>query len=89
MGKKVDKFRKFGSENRYLSEFQGLLPGRFVQGTLPNSTRHIPLDQNDENREEPAHYVPVETCDFLVDFEGPETTQLEPNYAKMVCEKLF
>lgn len=66
------------------SEFDGLLPKPFARGPLPNVTRIIPTEMNDMNREELSRYVPLETCDYLVDLETPDTTDLEPNYAKQV-----
>ena len=39
---------------------------------------------NDANREEPARYVPLATCDFIVDLDTGAYTNDEPNYARMV-----
>jgi hypothetical protein len=47
-------------------------------------TRGIPEAQNDENREEPDRYVPLKSCNFVLDLEGPAETELEPNYASWV-----
>ena len=39
---------------------------------------------NDENREELSRYVPVESCDFLIDFDdGTDGTKEEPNYSRV------
>lgn len=53
-------------------------------------TKQIPTDQNDQNKEEPSHYITdgIELCNFLVDFDGPKPTKLEPEYSKMVKLKL-
>lgn len=66
------------------SEFRGLLPKHFAQGQIPNITRKIPTDMNDENIEEPSRYVKLDTCDFLIDFDTKRYTKLEPNYGNMV-----
>ncbi|KDQ15681.1 glycosyltransferase family 22 protein [Botryobasidium botryosum FD-172 SS1] len=34
-------------------------------------TRMVPTDLNDRNREEPSHYVDVNTCDYLVELDEP------------------
>ncbi|KAL3995542.1 hypothetical protein ACH3XW_26230 [Acanthocheilonema viteae] len=64
------------------SEFAGLLPKPYMKGSLPEVTRAIPTGMNDLNREEVSRYVDIEQCDFLIDLETPDTTVLEPNYAK-------
>jgi alpha-1,2-mannosyltransferase len=69
------------------SEFRGLLPGKFQIGPIPNITQWVPNDQNDENLEVPSRYVPIESCDFLVDLEGIEFSEMEPNFSKMVSQK--
>ncbi|TFK77397.1 glycosyltransferase family 22 protein [Pluteus cervinus] len=61
------------------SEFDGLLPGQFRPSSAPKSfaewpwpgTWHVPNDTNDLNIEELSHYIPVETCDYLVDLDFP------------------
>ncbi|KAG5637645.1 hypothetical protein H0H81_003722 [Sphagnurus paluster] len=75
------------------SEFNGLLPGRFtdVPGQLGSSswwlrpgTSYVPKDQNDLNQEDASRYVPVETCDYLIDVDfplHPLESPLEPRYA--------
>ncbi|KAG6910519.1 hypothetical protein DXG01_009938 [Tephrocybe rancida] len=76
------------------SEFDGLLPGHFTNVPaqansasdwwLRPGTSHIPLDQNDLNKEEPSHYVSVESCDYLIDLDfplHPVESHLEPRYA--------
>ncbi|KAF5385061.1 hypothetical protein D9615_001258 [Tricholomella constricta] len=74
------------------SEFDGLLPGHFMNGPahagspkwwLRPGTRIIPDGQNDLNKEELSHYVPVETCDYLIDLDfplHPVASSLEPRY---------
>jgi len=62
------------------SEFRGLLPRHYPQGSIPAITRIIPADMNDMNLEEPTRYVTKESCDFIIDTEGSTFTVLEPNY---------
>ncbi|GLB35861.1 putative mannosyltransferase [Lyophyllum shimeji] len=74
-------------------EFDGLLPGHFTdipaqEGSstwwLRPGTSHIPEHQNDLNKEEPSRYVPVDTCDYLIDVDfplHPVASPLEPRYA--------
>ncbi|KAK6025100.1 plasmid Maintenance Protein, partial [Ostertagia ostertagi] len=77
--------RKRGVHLHFLkSEFAGLLPKYYPQGRLPFITRRIPTEMNDMNKEEPSRYVPLDTCDYVVDLETPEhTTVNEPNYGAM------
>ncbi|KII93600.1 glycosyltransferase family 22 protein [Plicaturopsis crispa FD-325 SS-3] len=74
------------------SEFNGALPGHFVEGAKAESwngwfrpgTRVVPEGLNDLNHEEPSHYVPVESCDYLIDLDFPNhpiESALEPRYA--------
>ncbi|CAN7948308.1 unnamed protein product [Ixodes pacificus] len=61
------------------SEFRGQLPKPFAQG--PHATRLVPRDMNDQNREERSRYVRASQCDYLVDTDGPDVTEREPNYS--------
>ncbi|CAN7992185.1 unnamed protein product [Ixodes hexagonus] len=61
------------------SEFRGQLPKPFAQG--PHATRIVPRDMNDQNREERSRYVAASQCDYLVDTDGPDATEREPNYS--------
>jgi len=77
------------------SEFDGLLPGHFGEGKrekaegkigwwLREETRDTPEWLNDLNEEEPRHYVPIDSCDYLVDLDfplHPISSELEPRYA--------
>lgn len=75
------------------SEFKGLLPGHFIESANQSSslwarpqTRYQPKTMNDQNKEAPSHYVPVESCDYLVDLDFPEhpvESALEPRYMTM------
>lgn len=67
------------------SEFKGLLPKHYPKkSSLLEVTREIPTEMNDENREELSRYVPVESCDFLIDFDdGTDGTKEEPNYSRV------
>uniref|UniRef100_A0A7E4W837 Mannosyltransferase n=1 Tax=Panagrellus redivivus TaxID=6233 RepID=A0A7E4W837_PANRE len=66
------------------SAFKGILPKHYpIAKRLSDVTRAIPDAMNDKNEEEPERYVPVETCDYILDFDdgtsgGPD----EPNYAQ-------
>ncbi|KAG6594262.1 putative alpha mannosyltransferase [Phytophthora cinnamomi] len=51
------------------SSFSGLLPKPFEEHE--NGTSIIPSAMNDQNREEPSRYVPIETCDYVVDLNLP------------------
>ncbi|WKX93807.1 hypothetical protein Q1695_011237 [Nippostrongylus brasiliensis] len=77
--------RKRGVQLHFLkSEFAGLLPKYYPQGKIPFITRRIPTEMNDMNQEEMSRYVPLDTCDYLIDLETPDqTTDLEPNYGSM------
>lgn len=70
------------------SEFSGLLPGPFHEGTsgqglgLFPGTWLEPPGMNDQNLEDPGKYTDVKHCDYLIDSHLPstETTRLEPNF---------
>lgn len=51
------------------SSFSGLLPKPFEEHE--NGTSIIPGAMNDQNREEPSRYVPIESCDYVVDLNLP------------------
>ncbi|OWZ00604.1 Alpha mannosyltransferase, partial [Phytophthora megakarya] len=51
------------------SSFSGLLPKAFEEHQ--NGTSIIPTAMNDQNREEPSRYVPIDTCDYVVDLNLP------------------
>ncbi|KAF8921995.1 asparagine-linked glycosylation 9 protein isoform a [Mucidula mucida] len=82
------------------SEFRGLLPGHFSENQINSSfiwprpqTRFTPRTMNDLNLEQPAHYISVEQCDYLMDLDFPEnavSSTLEPRYATLtdVWEKV-
>ncbi|KAJ3750781.1 glycosyltransferase family 22 protein [Lentinula detonsa] len=77
------------------SEFEGLLPGHFPEFNGTNNvdamswwprpqTRIVTQDQNDLNKEEPSHYVPISTCTHLIDVDfpsHPSSSPQEPRYA--------
>uniref|UniRef100_A0AC34FDQ6 Mannosyltransferase n=1 Tax=Panagrolaimus sp. ES5 TaxID=591445 RepID=A0AC34FDQ6_9BILA len=65
------------------SAYRGLLPKPYASGTLPNITRLIPTDMNELNQEEPSRYIPVETCDYMIDFDdGRNGNPDEPNFVE-------
>jgi len=57
------------------SSFSGLLPKPFEQHE--NGTSIIPGAMNDQNREEPSRYVPIEACDFVVDLNLPGQKEIK------------
>jgi alpha-1,2-mannosyltransferase len=72
-------------EMRFLmSEFRGILPKPFEQGSIPEVTSRILTDMNDENREEVSRYVPLSSCDFVIDLDTGDYTEREPNLTKQV-----
>lgn len=75
------------------SEFEGLLPAHFKESHAkltfkgwwdrPGS-RITPASLNDLNNEALEFYVPIESCDYLVDLDFPKhpvSSHLEPRYA--------
>uniref|UniRef100_A0A914XWA0 Mannosyltransferase n=1 Tax=Panagrolaimus superbus TaxID=310955 RepID=A0A914XWA0_9BILA len=66
------------------SAFRGLLPKPYEIGAVPNITRLIPTDMNELNQEEPSRYIPVEMCDYLIDFDdGTNGNPDEPNFVQV------
>ncbi|GIY14368.1 alpha-1,2-mannosyltransferase ALG9 [Caerostris darwini] len=66
---------------KYLkSEFKGQLPKPY--SNLPNATKIIPTDMNDQNLEEPSRYVDIKNCDYIVDSDYPNHSSLEPRYSR-------
>ncbi|KZV76391.1 glycosyltransferase family 22 protein [Peniophora sp. CONT] len=68
------------------SEFDGMLPAHFAEtiaeAGLPArvaGTSVVPQGLNDRNIEEPAFYVPVSECDYLIDLDFPEHPSSSPN----------
>ncbi|CAI5442507.1 unnamed protein product [Caenorhabditis angaria] len=56
------------------SEFRGLLPKPFIKArSLVETTRFIPTEMNDQNKEEVSRYVNLESCDLVVDVDAPGT----------------
>ncbi|KAK6527847.1 mannosyltransferase [Orbilia ellipsospora] len=66
------------------SSFAGLLPGAFPEETdgFRDGTWRIPENMNDVNREDYSKYIPVGSCDYIVDsyFSKREEQNMEPNY---------
>jgi len=72
------------------SRFRGILPAHFPALAHPNQTglasaaqltRTLPRAMNDRNRDEPDRYVPLDSCDFLVDLAtGTTDDPLEPDF---------
>ncbi|GFT42058.1 alpha-1,2-mannosyltransferase ALG9 [Nephila pilipes] len=62
------------------SEFRGQLPKPY--SNLPNATKIIPSDMNDQNLEEPSRYVDIKSCDYIVDSDYPNHSSLEPRYSR-------
>ncbi|TIC43277.1 hypothetical protein E3Q08_02357 [Wallemia mellicola] len=67
------------------SEFDGILPSHWPQNSegLLNNIRRIPPNMNDQNKQERDRFVPVDSCDYIVDVVLPSTTfsELEPDFA--------
>lgn len=61
------------------SEFRGQLPKPYPSST--NATRIIPTDMNDANKEERSRYISPNLCDYLVDTDGHDVTDREPDYS--------
>lgn len=70
------------------SEFDGILPGEFVESNSTWWNREgyyqIPEHMNEFNNEEPTRYTSLESCDFLIDleFDHSKATVNEPIYSK-------
>ncbi|EPS41638.1 hypothetical protein H072_4458 [Dactylellina haptotyla CBS 200.50] len=66
------------------SSFSGLLPGTFSESDFGfrTGTWRIPENMNDLNQEDPSKYVPIDSCNYLVDsyYRDKKETSLEPNY---------
>ncbi|POM62841.1 Alpha mannosyltransferase [Phytophthora palmivora] len=73
------------------SSFSGLLPKAFEEHE--NGTSIIPIAMNDQNREEPSRYVPLETCDYVVDLNLPSQKEIkfweEPSTWELVHSESF
>ncbi|KAI6163889.1 glycosyltransferase family 22 protein [Pisolithus thermaeus] len=70
------------------SDFAGLLPAHFQRPPSPwwdrLGSKHTPAGLNDLNQEAQEFYVPVDTCDYLVDLDFPRhpiSSRQEPRYA--------
>ncbi|KIJ66247.1 glycosyltransferase family 22 protein [Hydnomerulius pinastri MD-312] len=71
------------------SEFEGLLPAHFQAAKNDpwwdrRGSKVAPAGLNDRNMEVQDYYVPVETCDYLVDLDfplHPSSSTFEPRYA--------
>ncbi|KAH7983054.1 hypothetical protein HPB52_008850 [Rhipicephalus sanguineus] len=61
------------------SEFRGQLPKPYASSA--NATRIIPTDMNDANKEERSRYLSPSLCDYLVDTDGHDVTDREPDYS--------
>ncbi|KAI6178863.1 Alg9 mannosyltransferase domain containing protein [Aphelenchoides besseyi] len=76
------------------SEFRGILPKHFEMGSIPEIMRRIPTEMNDENREESSRYVPLKSCDFVIDLDTGKYTEDEPDITnseqfEVIYEKEF
>ncbi|CAA90107.2 Alpha-1,2-mannosyltransferase algn-9 [Caenorhabditis elegans] len=71
-------------EMRFIqSEFRGLLPKPFLKSDkLVEVTRHIPTEMNNLNQEEISRYVDLDSCDYVVDVDMPQSDR-EPDFRKM------
>ncbi|RVD85206.1 uncharacterized protein DFL_003535 [Arthrobotrys flagrans] len=80
-------FLPAGARPRFIkSAFAGLLPGAFAETNTPfrDGTWKVPENMNDLNQEDYSKYIPIESCDYLVDSyfsgRGEHAGSLEPNY---------
>ncbi|KAJ3488191.1 hypothetical protein NLI96_g3010 [Meripilus lineatus] len=88
------------------SEFDGMLPGHFVKtgkygGLLERQkgTKFVPEGLNDLNKEAPAFYVDIDSCDYLIDLDfplHPVSSLYEPRYSieentweRVTCQKFL
>ncbi|EKM84086.1 hypothetical protein AGABI1DRAFT_67279 [Agaricus bisporus var. burnettii JB137-S8] len=73
------------------SDFDGQLPRHFEEANFSAgaswwprpATRYVPNDVNDLNKEVLSRYVPLESCDYLIDLDyplHPVESILEPRY---------
>lgn len=77
------------------SEFKGIMPKNWIKevgqgksGLFGLNTDLVPSGMNERNEQETDRYVPVETCDYLIDLDYPARHRsavvpavLEPRYA--------
>lgn len=66
------------------SEFRGQLPKPYSAG--PNSTKIVPTDMNDMNKEEPSRYISITKCHYLIDLDTLSKSQFEPRYSQQTDE---
>ncbi|KAG6337066.1 hypothetical protein ID866_2019 [Astraeus odoratus] len=80
------------------SESSGLLPAHFTHSFDAwwdrKGSKHTPAGLNDLNKEVQEFYVPIHTCDYLVDTDFPNyptASQHEPRYAtdEMVWDRVI
>uniref|UniRef100_A0A8R1EQ51 Mannosyltransferase n=1 Tax=Caenorhabditis japonica TaxID=281687 RepID=A0A8R1EQ51_CAEJA len=65
------------------SGFRGILPKHYKKTKkVVDATKHVPTHMNDQNREEVTRYVPLESCDYLVDMDRPASDR-EPDFRTM------
>ena len=63
------------------SDFRGQLPQHFMASGL-EGTQVIPKHFNDGNLEEKSRYVPIQSCQYLIDFDDGSSSTLEPRYSQ-------
>ncbi|CAF3208089.1 unnamed protein product, partial [Rotaria sp. Silwood2] len=62
------------------SEFTGQLPKAYSH--LKNATRLIENHFNDENKEEIDRYVNINQCDYIIDHDSENPSEIQPNYSQ-------
>lgn len=62
-----------------LNNFTGLLPQPYLPG-IPFGSRELRTGFNDENRHEPDRYVPIESCDYIIDLQLPPERTRDAHY---------
>ncbi len=71
------------------NNFSGLLPQPYLSG-IPEGSRQLRTGFNDENRHEPGSYVPLESCDYIVDLQLPPERTRDAHYEPYFqADKLF
>ncbi|CAF4123072.1 unnamed protein product, partial [Rotaria socialis] len=62
------------------SAFKGQLPKAY--SSLKNATRLTDKHFNDENKEEIDRYVNLNQCDYIIDHDSENSSEIQPNYSQ-------
>jgi alpha-1,2-mannosyltransferase len=69
------------------TEFTGLLPKPYEKG--PDATKIIPTTMNDDNREEPDRYIPIEQCHYLIELKELDDPYFDDNQWELLYRVPF